>query len=217
MAISRFNDQLTGYFMVANGNDVFIDPAQEIRFVSAMKWTTTSKRDTVSFGSSVGRGKFNTSRPFNAPTTASAVEPAGRNNENVFHILYTHAFGYKLGYALEALYGYQTNVPANVPGGIVDLRNRPMNAQWYSFANYLTYQMSDQMGALFRLEFFNDLNGQRTGFEGWYVSSTLGLTVEVTESIFLRPEIRYDFNDKSNAFGGNRSLLMLSNAFVIVW
>jgi maltoporin len=171
----------------------------------------------LSFGSSIGRGKFNTNRPFNAPTIAKTTEPAGRNNINVFDIVYTHSFGYKLGYALEFLYGYQTNVPANVPGGIVDLRGRPMNAQWYSFANYLTYAMNDNMGLIFRLEAFNDLNGQRTGFEGWYISSTLGMQMQLTDSIFLRPEVRYDVNEKTNAFGGNRSIILLANSLIIRW
>ncbi|MEZ6141370.1 MAG: outer membrane beta-barrel protein [Zavarzinella sp.] len=214
MFLPKFNDQWSGVFMLANGNDVFIDPSQEIRFVGALTWA--DETDSVTFGTSVGRGKFNAGRPF-APTTLGLMtEPAGRNNINVFDLLWTHAISDKMGYAFEVIYGYQTNVPANVPGGIIDPSVVSGTAHWYSFVNYLTYSFSDCLGGILRLEAFNDVKGQRTGFEGWYLSATAGVQVQLTDSIWLRPELRYDCNDYSNPFAGGRNNIFLAAADLII-
>src|SRR5262249_11339496 len=111
MALTTFSPQWSANLMLANGNDVvFGDPAEELRFVGKLQWTSPDKRDTVALGTSLGRGKFNAGEPFAAATVATANEPAGRNNVNVFDLVYTHAFNPRLGYALEALFGYEYGV-----------------------------------------------------------------------------------------------------------
>ena len=62
------------------------------------------------------------------------------------------------------------------------------------------------------MEFFDDFQGQRTGFDGLYTEVTAGLAwkprfVETTPYInggglIIRPELRWDNNDESRAFNG---------------
>jgi hypothetical protein len=56
------------------------------------------------------------------------------------------------------------------------------------------------------LEFFNDFEGQRTGFEGLYTALTVGVQFRPTKDILIRPEIRYDHNNYSDPFEGKSSL-----------
>ena len=55
--------------------------------------TSDDEKSSLTLGTSVGRGKFNAGRP-NGPaqgitTLGLAYEPAGRNNINVFDVVYT--------------------------------------------------------------------------------------------------------------------------------
>jgi hypothetical protein len=205
MVSPKFNDNVSGKFMIVNGNDVFFDGSDEWRFAGQLTYANEDSGSTLSFGTSLGRGKFNSGRP-TPPTQTTlglAYEPLGRNNMNVFDLVYTQKLTEDLSYALELIYGYQTNVPATATGNANNFGGLSGNAQWGSIVNYLTYNFTEQLSGIARQEFFYDAQGQRTGFEGWYSGTTLGLQFKPTNSILFRPEVRYDCNDYSKPFGGN--------------
>ena len=208
MASTTFTPQWSAKFMLANGNDVFLNSdTQELRAVGALTWTSYDKRDSATFGFTVGRGRFDTSAPYNPATVGEQTEPAGRNNINVFDLVYTHAFNPRLSYAAELLYGYQTNVPANVAGGIITNDAVPFGtARWASIAQYMTYVVSPQVTSITRLEFFDDFDGQRTGFQGLYTAITTGLQIKPYKSLMIRPELRFDYNGQSLPFEGKNYL-----------
>ena len=199
--------------MATNGNDVFFgDPSAEWRFVGNVKWTQPGGgRNTVQVSTSVGRGKFNANEVFAAPTFATITEPGGRNNINVFDVVWTHLFNSRLSYNLEGIYGYQTNVPAlaNAAGG--------GTAHWWSAAHYLFCTMSSQITGIARFETFDDVQGQRTGFEGLYVSSTLGCAYKPAKDVIIRPEIRYDYNLQNRPFEGKHGILVGTVDLVLRW
>ncbi len=56
-------------------------------------------------------------------------------------------------------------------------------------------------GANERLEFFDDVQGQRTGFAGLYTAGTAGLTYKPRPWLWLRPEVRVDYNGESRPAG----------------
>lgn len=203
MVSPTFSKQWAGKFMLANGNDVFFNAAQEVRSVGAITWTSLDKADSVTFGWSYGRGVMNTGNPFNPATTGEQSEPAGRNNINVADLVWAHTFNPKLSYATELIYGYQTNVPANVPGGIID-ESRPAGApgtaHWGSWVQYLNYVFSSKATGIVRFEMFDDFEGQRTGFEGLYTAITTGLQLRPVKSVLIRPELRYDYNGYNRPF-----------------
>ena len=131
------------------GSDVFIDPADEPTFIGTVKWAPPSGRDSVLVSMILGSGRYNQGRAF--------------NNPDVFDLVYTHQINPRLNYSLETLYGMQNNVP--------DLGH----THWGSVMNYLTYTISPRLNVTGRLEFFDDAQGQRTGFAGLCVRLDGGL------------------------------------------
>lgn len=202
-AYVTFDPVWQGIFMAANGNDVYFGyPAEEWRFVGALKWIQPGGgRNTVTVATSVGRGKFNEGAPYSAATIALANEPFGRNNINVFDVIWTHTFNPRLSYNLEGIYGYQTNVP---PGANL---NGYGTAHWASLAHYLFVTLTPRLNLITRFETFDDFQGQRTGFEGLYLTGTAGLTFKPSSSVILRAEMRYDNNVESRPFEGKRDLI----------
>jgi hypothetical protein len=187
--------KLTDAWSVQNGlvtgSDVFIDPAARPTYIGSVKWAPPSGRDGVLFAVIVGPGRFEQDRNF--------------NNPQVFDVVYTHKFNDRLSYALDNLYGYQTNV--------TDLGT----ANWLSSAHYLTYQFSPRVSGTVRLEFFDDFQGQRTGFQGLYTALTAGLTFKPHRAIWLRPEVRYDYNDESRPFEGKHGLFTATMDVLLRW
>jgi hypothetical protein len=203
MVLSTLSPQWNVNLMAVNGNDVmFGDPAAEWRFIGKFTWTSKSKRDIVAFGTSVGRGKFNTGQPFDPPTISLMDEPAGRNNMNAFDLYWIHVINSKLTYQLECIYGYQTGVPTlNAFGGVatvgamIDSDRLSGTAHWGSICQYLFYTFSSKLTGIVRFELFDDFEGQRTGYEGLYTAVTCGMQIKPYKWMMIRPEIRYDINN----------------------
>src|SRR5262249_25139954 len=103
------------------------------------------------------------------------------------------------------LYSFQTNFPGS---GFVN--------NW-AVVQYLTYQLTSKLSATGRLEFFDDVQGQRTGFKGLYTAVTTGLLYKPKSWLWLRPEIRYDYNGESRPFEGNPSLFTAAFDFILRW
>lgn len=224
----KFSDTLSGSAMIANGNDVFFDGSDEIRFVGTLTKTFNDGDDAVTIGTSLGRGRFNQARPNRSTTTGLAWEPAGRNNINVFDIVWTHKVTDELSIANEGIFGYQDNVPTGatgLPGLGTNFNGTSGRAKWFSVVNYITYKWCDEVSSVFRLENFYDAHGQRTGFEGLYTAATFGFQISLTDSIMIRPEVRYDVNNYSNPFsnafysgGGTQNhLWTLGSDLIIKW
>jgi hypothetical protein len=127
------------------------------------------------------------------------------NNPQIFDLVYTRTVDARTLYSLETLFGYQTNVP--------DLRT----VTWFSVVNYLTYSFTPRVSGTARLEFFNDAQGQRTGFEGLYTALTAGVTFKPAPSVIFRPEVRYDFNGDSRPFENQRSLFTANMDLILRW
>lgn len=208
MFLPTFSKTLSGKFMIANGNDVFIDNSQELRGLAAISYLSEDKKTGVTLAASIGRGKFNAGEPFNPATASLMSEPAGRNNFNNIDLVITQELNCKLSYAVEMIYGYQTGVPSNVAGGIIRQNtDNAGTAKWGSIAQYFTYKYNDKVSGILRGEVFDDFDGQRTGFEGLYTAVTAGIQYRPTNSIIFRPEIRYDHNGYSRPFEGKHQIV----------
>jgi hypothetical protein len=219
MVAPKFDKNTSAKLMIVNGNDVFFDGSQEWRFVGSLTVNSDDEKDSVTFGTSLGRGKFNTSQP-NGPaqgitTIGLAYEPFGRNNFNVFDLVYTHKVDDKLSVAFETIYGYQQGVPAIATGSPLNFNGTSGTASWFSLVKYVNYNFSDQLGGILRLEAFYDAEGSRTGFEGWYWAGTAGLQFKPKDSIIFRPEIRYDYNGYSRPFEGEHGIFTAGADLII--
>ncbi len=204
LAKTKFSDTLSGIAMIGT-NDVFFDGSDELRFIGALTQTFNDGNDAVTLGTSVGRGSFNAGKPRPSTPTgtiaALAYEPFGRNNINVFDLVYTHKVNDDLSLATELIYGYQNGVPAAATGSAANFGGGTGTAHWFSVVNYATCKLNDKVSSILRFENFYDAEGQRTGFEGLYTATTLGLQIQLNDSMMFRPEVRYDINNTSNPFG----------------
>jgi hypothetical protein len=176
---------------IVTGSDIFIDAAATPTYIGGIKWAPPNGRDSVLFEVIVGSGRFDQQRNF--------------HNPEVFDLVYTHTFDPRLTYNFESLFGFTTNVP--------DIGT----ATWFGVLNYLTYNLSPRASATARLEFFNDSQGQRTGFEGLYTALTAGVTFKPIKDLWLRPELRYDYNNDSRPFEGKHGLFTATIDVVIRW
>lgn len=215
-AYITFNSAWTGVFLLVNGNDVYFgDPSEELRFAGNVKWTEPGGGNIVQLGTSFGRGKFNPAFPTppQQSTVALGTEPFGRNNINIFDLLYTHAFSKAFSYNLEIMYGYQYGVPQAAlpiadPSGFTD---------WLSVLHYFFYDVNSRLRLIGRWEDFDDFNGQRTGSAGLYNAVTGGLLFRLNPSMWLRPEVRYDYNFESTPFDGKHGLLTAAIDTIVRW
>jgi hypothetical protein len=173
------------------GSDVFIDPADEPAGMADLKWAPPSGRNSVLLSVILGSGKFNRERRF--------------NNPNLVDLVYTHQLGPRLAYNFESLAGYQTNVP-----GLG-------TATWFSVLNYLTYTFTPRISATTRVEFFDDAQGERTGFKGLYTTLTAGVSLKPHKAIIFRPEVRYDYNNESRPFEDKHGLFTAAGDVILRW
>jgi hypothetical protein len=213
-----FSPRWNAKFMLANGNDVFIDPSQEARFVGAVTYNAPTGKDVITFGTTIGRGQFNAGDPFAPATVGLMSEDVGRNNINVFDIVYIHTFNPVVSYGTELIYGYQSGVPTTaalgvdanpgIVGRVINNDKLNATAHWGSWVQYLNYNFCQELTGITRLELFQDFEGQRTGFEGLYTSITFGLQYKPYNfpGLIIRPEVRYDYNGYSRPFENNHDL-----------
>jgi hypothetical protein len=173
------------------GSDVFIDPADEPTFIGSIKWAPTTAPDSVLFSVIIGPGRFNRERAF--------------HNPEIFDLVYTHKVNARLNYSFETLYGFTTNVPVT---GF---------ANWLGVLNYLTRDFTPRLSGTARVEFFDDAQGQRTGFDGLYTAVTLGVSFKPRKDVIFRPEIRYDYNLNSRPFEDKHGLFTATADVILRW
>ena len=176
---------------IVTGSDVFIDPAANPTYIGSAKWAPPTGRDSVLVSVILGKGRYDAARSF--------------SNPELFDLVYAHKVSDRLTYTVDATYSFQTGFP-NV--GFVN--------NW-GVVQYLTYQFSSKLFATSRLEFFDDVQGQRTGFKGLYTALTTGVTYKVAPYFWLRPELRYDTNAESRPFEGKPDLFTATLNVLLRW
>ncbi|HTK74709.1 MAG TPA: outer membrane beta-barrel protein [Gemmataceae bacterium] len=176
---------------VVTGCDVFFGPAVNPCYVGSVKWAPPTGRDSVLFSTILGSGRFDQKDSF--------------HNPEIFDVVYTHKFSDRFSYVLDALYGLTWNVPE------IGFAN------WWATDHYLSYILTPRLTANGRLEFFDDVQGQRTGFPGLYIAPTAGVTFKPNKYIALRPEVRYDYNTESRPFEGKHDVFTAVMDLLVRW
>jgi hypothetical protein len=175
---------------LVTGSDVFIDRAANPTYIGGIKWAPTDNHASALLEVIVGDGRYNPGQSF--------------NNPEIFDLVLTRKLSARLTWSAEGLYGFTTNVP-NI--GF---------ANWCGVVNYLSYEFDPKWLANGRLEFFDDPQGQRTGYKGVYEAITTGITYKPFPALWFRPEIRFDHNDAS-PFEGKSCLLTMAFDCIIRW
>jgi hypothetical protein len=176
---------------IVTGSDVFIDSAANPTYIGGAKWAPPTGRDSLLFAVIIGNGRYERDEQF--------------HNPEIFDLVITHKFSDRLSYAVDALYGFTTNVPG------IDFAN------WWAAVQYLNYVLSPRVTAVSRLEFFDDVQGQRTGFPGLYVAPTVGVNFRPNKFVVLRPELRFDYNMESRPFEGKHGVGTAAVDMVVRW
>jgi hypothetical protein len=134
----------------------------------------------------------------------------GYNNLQQYAFTYYHKFDEKWHITFEgwhmhendtpnaAAYGEPNQTPGNF-GNLGSLLNGPFGAwcrtgaqctsQEYSLLSYLNYQIAPLDNISWRVEFFNDLSGQRTGVKDRYFNYAIGWQHWFSPTIMIRPEV----------------------------
>jgi hypothetical protein len=173
------------------GPDVFVDSAASPYGMFGIKWAPPNGADSAYLGGVLGSGRFDVDEQF--------------NNPNILDLVYSHGFSPSVSYTLDALVGYQTNVPAIG------------TATWFGTVNYLTCKVTPRLSATTRVELFCDRDGNRTGFSGLYSAITSGLNFRPTDFVICRPELRFDYNNESRPFEDEHGLFTAAMDFIVRW
>jgi hypothetical protein len=191
MSTLKLTDTWSVQAGVMLGSDIFIDPADNLTGMGSVKWAPPTGRGSVLLSVILGKGRFDQIHNF--------------HNPEIFDLVYTHKINSRLNYSFESLYGFTTNVPGT---GF---------ANWFGVLNYLTRDLSPRWSGTTRLEFFDDAQGQRTGFEGLYVAATAGVSFKPRKDVIFRPEIRYDYNLQSRPFEDKHGLFTATADLILRW
>jgi len=125
------------------------------------------------------------------------------NNVQMYVMTWGHRFSDNVHILTEAYRMYGRNIPGFGPpdaGG----NATPGSAGEYGVVNYINVALSASNMLSFRNEWYDDKDGQRTGFATRYTSHTLGMTHWVSQDIELRPEIRYEHSYDVAAYDEGR-------------
>ena len=190
--MSSIGDDLTATYGVGNGCDNFIGPTSRLMFLGGLKWAPKDGNTTLAFNTVITNPKFQASEAF--------------DNYNVYNMVLTHKLGCNLTYAIDATFSHENEVP---------LARGIGSTHWYGFAQYLAYDHSKCLQSNLRVELFKDEDGYRTGTSGLYTEVTYGVTWKPNESVWIRPEVRYDHNDRGAFENGERNLFVSALSVIL--
>jgi hypothetical protein len=187
----KLNDAWSVQNGLVTGSDMFVGPEANPAYIGSVKWAPPDGRASALLSVIVGNGRFDQEHNF--------------HNPEIFDVVLTRKLSDRLTWTFDGLYGFTTNVPGT---GF---------ANWLGAVNYLSYALDPKLTANARLEFFDDFQGQRTGFTGLYTAATAGVTYKPTPYLWLRPEVRYDHNSESRPFEGKPSVFTATTNVVVRW
>ena len=173
------NDTWTMSNGLALGNDNWFGAPARATYLGQLKWAPPEGKNTALVGVTVTDPQYDAQYAFAF--------------YNAYNFQFTHAFNDNLQYVLDASYSHMYDVP-----GVG-------NANWYGFVNYLLWQTTEKVANNFRLEFFDDVQGVRTGTQGLYTAATYGISYTPINWLMIRPYLRYDYNT-NGPWNGDRDL-----------
>lgn len=185
LASSAIGESLTVNYGAVIGTDNFVGPTNRLTFLGGVKWAPKDGDTTLSFNTVVTTPKFQASEGF--------------NHFNCYNMVFTHKLTDKLLYAADATFSHEDRVP---------LGARTASTFWYGVANYFAFDHTNSIQSNVRVELFQDEDGWRTGTRGLYTSVSYGITWKPTESVWVRPEARYDNNVRGAFENGDKNLFV---------
>jgi hypothetical protein len=218
--------QLTNNWMVqatlSSGNDIAPwvrhDPGAQPSATLCLRWNSEDSYNNVyACANNFNNGRW------------------GYNNMQQPVVTYYHKFNEKWHVAWESYNMYQRDTPnslnpnqpmglpypgypaVNGPSGAYCSRAAYCTSKEYATLAYLNYQFAPMDNLTFRGEFFNDLNGQRTGFKTPYVETSVGVQHWFSPTIVMRPELTFYHATKATPFNNGAKRSEFIAATDLVW
>jgi len=126
------------------------------------------------------------------------------NNVQMFVMTWGYRFSERVHTLTEAYRMYGRNIPGFGPAD-ADGNATPGSAGEYGIVNYFNVELNPANMVSFRNEWYDDKDGQRTGYATRYTSHTLGMTHWLSQDIEVRPEVRYERSYDVDAYDGGRT------------
>ncbi|MFO0907932.1 MAG: outer membrane beta-barrel protein [Isosphaeraceae bacterium] len=218
LATTHVNDRVNWYNGVVNGWDRWINDTYKWGYLGGFSWTSKNGKANLAVAYTFGPNQYPRFLPANTVVWPTGYSPigfmAGRNNPlygGSWRSTFTEVFTYKWSdtfvQVMETDQGNDPNIPGWGPGGT------PAQAAWYSFGNWFLWQFwknedRDIVTAVWRSEWFRDVNGIRTGTGKTdnYYEMTVGLIIKPKPWLWIRPEARYDWAQWNKPYNdGTRS------------
>jgi hypothetical protein len=160
------------------------------------------------------------------------------NNLNAYYTTWYHKFDEKWHMAWETWYQFEKNVPNVNPAAdpavlaaAAPLLQTNANGAWCNVASvtcyapdwatvhYLNRQLSKTDYLSIRNEYFNDMKGQRTGFQSRYTEHALSWNHWIGSTLLFRPELRYERAYDQPAYDGGtkKNQFMLAGDFLLFY
>jgi hypothetical protein len=196
------------------------DPGATPSITAGVRWTSDSGNDDVNVvANGINGGQW------------------GYNNLQWYGLTYYHKFNDQWHISFEAYDEHQNGVlNANNPAALAAFAaggtpfspqimpfNSPFLAQCSNptvfsctaearaALTYLSYKASPLDNISYRLEYFDDVEGQRTGTKTAYVETGIGWQHWFSPQIEIRPEVSFYKSLNANAFNGNANLGIVPN------
>jgi hypothetical protein len=179
----KINDCWSVRAGVHRGWNQWEDNNGEAGFLFGATWTSPDDNTLISFGITLSNEQVD--RP---------------SHMTAYSIVLSHRFNDRLRYAFEHNAGQETNAVPRPAGGFAD-------AEWFSFVNYLFYDLGPCWSAGARYEWFGDSDGTRViglgapkgfpwaGIPAHWNEAALGLRYRPNNNVALRSELRFDWAD----------------------
>lgn len=188
---TKFSNAVSVQAGLVMGNDNIDGATAYPTFIGNVKWVNPDQRNSLLLNIIADQGRFDQVHNF--------------HNPEIVDLIGTHKINSGLVYTFEGLYGFTTNVP--------DIGF----ANWMSIVNYLTLNVTEQINTAGRLEFFDDFQGQRTGFAGLYIAPAGVVAYRPVKWLQFRQELRYDYNTETAPFEGKHGLFTATSDFILRW
>jgi hypothetical protein len=180
----QVNDRLQLLAGVARGWNAWEDPNDDAELLAGIGWTSYSKDTSVNLTLTTGDQDNGVSN--------SA-------NRTLISFVLSHNFTDRLTYVFQSDFGIQDN-------GTINNQFQIVPAKWYSFNQYLYYDVTDTFAIGARAEYFRDQNFSRVlqlpeflSSGGNYYELTLGANWRPHPCVTVRPELRFDWSDTKNS------------------
>jgi hypothetical protein len=188
-----------------------VDPGAQLSYTAGARWESDSGRDAVYV---VENGINNGTWGYDnlqwtgltwfhkfAPTWHMAFETYLVEQRNVLNITDPLGIIAREGFPFSPANGFNFNAPFFAQCS--DPKVLTCTARAFASLMYLNHQFSPMDNLTFRAEYYDDMQGQRTGTKTRYVDFALGWQHWFSPQIELRPEVGYYVSLNAPAFNGN--------------